>query len=82
VVLALNGTPVVSKLYLMIYVSEKLSREQKIKLCDPNLLDSLVTTDEKNHAANNQRNLTHKIPPFVKAAVVLERTIRLYETRR
>ena len=34
-VLAFTGTPVVSKLYLMIHVSGKLNREQEVKLGDP-----------------------------------------------
>jgi hypothetical protein len=33
-VLAFTGTPVVSKLYFMIHVSEKLNREPKVKLHD------------------------------------------------
>jgi hypothetical protein len=35
VVLAFTGTPVVSKLYLMIHVLEELDGEQKVKLRGP-----------------------------------------------
>jgi len=41
VVLAFTGTPVVSKLYLMIHVSEKLNGEQNVKLRDPVCLDAV-----------------------------------------
>jgi hypothetical protein len=34
VVLAFTGTPVMSKLYLMIHVLEKRDKEQKVKLRD------------------------------------------------
>jgi hypothetical protein len=39
--LAFTGTPVVSKLYLMIPVSEKLNGEKEVKLVIPNFINRL-----------------------------------------
>jgi hypothetical protein len=56
VVLAFTGTPVVSKLYLMIHVSEKLNREPKVKLRDPVLFRCGVTTTELDKFVENKTN--------------------------
>ena len=58
--LAFTGTPVVSKLYLMIPVSEKLNGEQEVKLVTPIFRDRLKLLNVINVV---DKNLNKKFCP-------------------